>query len=118
VGHGPGHTVVQRVAADRHARQGRLAAAAAPCRPAASRCGQGMVISPAGPERLRLLATDGFLVDGFMHLAEVGTASGVTVAVTVVPHTGESCLLATDGFLIDGFMHVAEVGTPPEVGVA
>jgi hypothetical protein len=50
-----------------------------------------MVVPHAG--KSRLLATDGFLVDGFMHVAEVGTTSGVTVAVTVVPHAGDSCLL-------------------------
>jgi hypothetical protein len=53
-----------------------------------------------------------------MHLAEVGTTPGVTVAVTVVPHAGKSCLLATDGFLVDGFMHLAEVGTASGVAVA
>gem|GEM_PF-5805292 len=52
-----------------------------------------------------------------MHMAEVGTAPGVTIAVTVVPHPGNACLLATDSFLLDGFMHMAEVGTAPGVTV-
>jgi hypothetical protein len=64
-----------------------------------------------------LLATDGFLLDGFMHVAEVGTAPGATVTVAVVLHAGNSCLLATDGFLLDGFMQVAEVGTAPGVTI-
>jgi hypothetical protein len=53
-----------------------------------------------------------------MHVAEVSTAPGMAVAVTVVPHARNTCLIATDGLLLDGFMHVAEVSTAPGVAVA
>jgi hypothetical protein len=63
-----------------------------------------------------LLATDGFLVDGFMHVTEVGTAPGVTVTVAVVPHAGNSCLLATDGLVL-GAVVGASFGVPLAVAV-
>jgi hypothetical protein len=53
-----------------------------------------------------------------MHVAEVSTAPGMAVAVTVVPHARNTCLIATDGLFLDGFMHVAEVSTAPGVAVA
>jgi hypothetical protein len=63
-----------------------------------------------GPETLRLLATDGFLLDGLMHIAQVGTAPGMGVAVTVVPHTGNACLLV--GGLALGAVVGASFGVP------
>src|SRR5512132_367352 len=66
------------------------------------------------PETLRLLV-DRFLLDGFMHVAEVGTAPGMGVAVTLVPHTGNARLLV--GGLALGAVVGASFGVPLAVAV-
>jgi hypothetical protein len=112
--HRPEHTVVLRVEADRPARQARLAQRRA--LPASS-VPLGSVDSHQSirPETLRLLATDGFLLDGLMHMAQVGTAPGMGVAVTVVPHPGNARLLV--GGLALGAVVGASFGVPLAVAV-
>jgi hypothetical protein len=45
-----------------------------------------------------------------MHVAEAGTAPGMGVAVTVVPHAGNACLLV--GGLVLGAVVGASFGVP------
>jgi hypothetical protein len=106
--HRPEHSVVLRVEADRPPRQARLAQRP---RLAGQQRPLGSVDShqSIGPETLRLLV-DRFLLDGFMHMAEVGTAPGMAVAVTVVPHPGDARLLV--GGLVLGAVVGASFGVP------